>query len=97
MEHLLLTAVQARILLSLFLEGSLCSSSVLKKVGISGTSWSKERKFLAAQGLIFSVRKRELTDYGIAQKTEFELTKSGRLVSQHLLAISSVLSTPVQP
>ena len=91
--HFVLTAVQSRILLSLFFDGALGSNSILKKVGISGTSWSKEKRFLIDCGLVNSVAKREMTEKGVLRRTEFTLTARGKLVTQNLLAISYSLSS----
>jgi len=90
-EPQVLTAVQSRILLSLFLNGGLSSSSLLKLVGMSGTCWSKERRFLTGAGLLNYVVRRELTDKGVLRKTEFTLTQKGVFVTQNLLAISASL------
>ncbi len=93
LSHFVFTAVQAKILLALLFGGTLSSSTVLKRVGISGTSWAKEKQALISLGLVGSNTKKEFTSKGITRKTEFYLTKKGRLVSQNLAAISQVSLT----
>ena len=91
MEQLVLSAVQSRILLSLLLERSLGSSSILRVVGISGSSWAKEKRFLVSSGLLECRVSREITEKGVVRKMEFLLTRRGRQVAQNLLVISSAI------
>lgn len=90
-EQLVLSAVQSRILLSLLLEGPLGSSSILRVVGISGSSWAKEKRFLVSSGLLECRVSREITEKGVTRKMEFLLTRRGRQVAQNLLVISSAI------
>jgi hypothetical protein len=89
LEQLVLSAVQSRILLALLLEGPLGSTSILSVVGISGSSWAKEKRFLVSSGLLECRVSREITEKGVVRKMEFLLTRRGRQVSQNLLVISS--------
>ena len=91
MEQLVLSAVQSRILLSLLLEGALGSSSILRVVGISGSSWAKEKRFLVSSGLLECRVSREITEKGVLRRMEFLLTRRGRQVAQNLLVISSAI------
>ena len=91
MEQLVLSAVQSRILLSLLTEGPLSSSSILHVVGISGSSWAKEKRFLVSSGLLECKVSREITEKGVVRKMEFLLTRRGRQVAQNLLVISSAI------
>lgn len=91
MEQLVLSAVQSRILLSLLLEGALGSSSILRVVGISGSSWAKEKRFLVSSGLLECRVSRDITERGVVRKMEFLLTRRGRQVAQNLLVISSAI------
>jgi len=90
-QQLVLSAVQSRILLSLLTEGPLGSGSLLRVVGISGSSWAKEKRFLVSSGLLECKVSREITQKGIVRKMEFMLTRRGRQVSQNLLVISSAI------
>ncbi len=93
LSQFVFTAVQTRILLALLFEGTLCSSAILRRVGISGTSWAKEKQTLLSLDLISCNTRRELTAKGIARKTEVCLTKKGRFVSQNLMVISELSLT----
>ena len=89
LEDLVLSAVQSRILLSLLLEGPLSSNSILRVVGISGSSWAKEKRFLITSELLDCRVSRVMSERGVMRKMEFMLTRRGRHVSQNLLAISA--------
>lgn len=92
MENPVLSAVQSRILLALLLEGSLGSSQILRVVGISGSSWAKEKRFLVSSGLLACRVSRELTERGVIRKLEFALTTRGKQVAQSLLIISDSIA-----
>ncbi len=89
LEDLVLSAVQSRILLSLLIEGPMSSNSILRVVGISGSSWAKEKRFLISSELLDCRMSRMMTERGIMRRMEFMLTRRGRHVSQNLLAISA--------
>jgi predicted transcriptional regulator len=91
-ELVFLSAVQSRLLLALLLEGPLSSNRILRVVGISGSSWAKEKRFLVGFGLVDCKVSRELTERGVIRKMEFFLTKKGKQVSQNLLVISDSIS-----
>ncbi|MDH2901693.1 MAG: hypothetical protein PXY39_12060 [archaeon] len=96
MEELVLSAIQSRILLALLLEGPLSSSRILRVVGISGSSWAKEKRFLVSFGLLDCRVSRELTERGVIRKMEFLLTKRGKQVSQSLLIISDSITSKLR-
>jgi hypothetical protein len=96
MEELVLSAVQSRILLALLLEGPLSSNRILRVVGISGSSWAKEKRFLVSFGLLDSRVSRDLTERGVIRKMEFFLTKRGKQVSQSLLIISDSIASKLR-
>jgi predicted transcriptional regulator len=96
MEELVLSAVQSRILLALLLEGPLSSNRILRFVGISGSSWAKEKRFLVNFGLINSRVSRDLTERGVIRKMEFFLTKKGKQISQSLLMISDSIGSKLR-
>jgi predicted transcriptional regulator len=96
MEESVLSAVQSKILLALLLEGPLTSNRILKVVGISGSSWAKEKRFLAHFGLVSYRINRDLTERGVVRKMEFMLTKRGKQVSQSLLIISHSIASNVR-
>jgi hypothetical protein len=93
MEEPVLSAVQSRILLALLLGGPQCSSKILYDVGISGSSWAKEKRYLLGWGLVTYRISRELTDKGVVRKMEFVLTKRGKQIAQSLLMISASISS----
>lgn len=95
MEESVLSAVQSKILLALLLEGPLTSNRILKVVGISGSSWAKEKRFLTSFGLVSYRINRDLTERGVVRKMEFMLTKRGKQVSQSLLIISDSIASNV--
>jgi hypothetical protein len=64
---------------------------ILQTVGISGSTWNKEKMLLQNTGLMDSQVTRELTQSGVVRKMEFKLTPKGVQVAQSLLAISSFI------
>jgi len=91
-QFLVLSSVQSRILLSLLMEGEMCSSSALNVVGISGSSWSKEKRLLIGAGLLECQTKRVIKERGVIRKMGFRLTRKGKQIAQHLLAISTSIN-----
>lgn len=90
-DHLLLTAVQSRILLVLFIEGALTTSLLLSRTRISGATWGKERHFLSAFGLIRNHLRRHMTEQGVITMKEVELTDEGANVASKLVEISELM------
>ncbi|MDG6999397.1 MAG: hypothetical protein JRN15_09820 [Nitrososphaerota archaeon] len=86
-----LSEIQSKILLALLLRSKVPSAEVLKAVGISGSTWNKEKMLLQNTGLIEGQITRGLAESGIVRKMEFKLTEKGRRVAQSLLAISSLM------
>jgi predicted transcriptional regulator len=86
-----LSEIQSKILLALLLRSKVPSAEVLKAVGISGSTWNKEKMLLQNTGLIEGQITRGLAESGIVRKMEFKLTEKGRRVAQNLLAISSMM------
>jgi hypothetical protein len=91
MQKQVLSEIQSKILLALIVRGRACSAEVLRTVGISGSTWNKEKLLLQNTGLIDVHTTRELTENGVVRKMEFSLTVKGRQVAQNLLAISSLI------
>ena len=86
-----LSEIQSKILLALLLRGKVSSVDILKAVGISGSTWNKEKMLLHNTGLIEGQITRGLTESGVVRKMEFKLTVKGKHVAQNLLAISSLI------
>ena len=87
-----LSEIQSKILLALLLHGKASSMDILKAVGISGSTWNKEKVLLHNTGLIDGQITRGLAESGVVRKMEFRLTVKGKQVAQNLLAISSLMS-----
>jgi hypothetical protein len=64
---------------------------ILKAVGISGSTWNKEKMLLHNTGLMEGQIIRGLTENGVVRKMEFNLTEKGKHVAQNLLAISTLI------
>jgi hypothetical protein len=86
-----LSEIQSKILLALLLRVKVSSMDILKAVGISGSTWNKEKVLLHNTGLIEGQITRGLAENGVVRKMEFKLTVKGRQVAQNLLAISSLM------
>jgi hypothetical protein len=86
-----LSEIQSKILLALLLSSKASSMDILQSVGISGSTWNKEKLLLQNTGLMDSQVTRELTKNGVVRKMEFKLTPKGIQVAQSLLAISSFI------
>ena len=91
MQKPVLSEIQSKILLALLVRGKVSSIEILHAVGISGSTWNKEKMLLQNTGLVESQITRELTENGVVRKMEFKLTLKGRQVAQNLLAISSLI------
>ena len=91
MQKPVLSEIQSKILLALLVRGKVSSIEILQAVGISGSTWNKEKMLLQNTGLVESQITRELTENGVVRKMEFKLTVKGRQVAQNLLAISSLI------
>ena len=92
MQKQVLSEIQSKILLALLVRGRASSVEILKTVGISGSTWNKEKILLQNTGLIDVQTTRELTENGVVRKMEFKLTLKGRQIAQNLLAISALIS-----
>lgn len=91
MQKPVLSEIQSKILLALLLRGRVSSLDILQAVGISGSTWNKEKMLLQNTGLVESQVTRELAESGVVRKMEFKLTLKGRQVAQNLLAITSLI------
>jgi hypothetical protein len=91
MQKPVLSEIQSKILLALLVRGKVSSLDILQAVGISGSTWNKEKLLLQNTGLIESQVTRELAESGVVRKMEFKLTLKGRQVAQNLLAITSLI------
>ncbi|MFI5422108.1 MAG: hypothetical protein ACHQ1H_14180, partial [Nitrososphaerales archaeon] len=85
MQKPVLSEIQSKILLALLVRGKVSSIEILQAVGISGSTWNKEKMLLQNTGLVESQITRELTENGVVRKMEFKLTIKGRQVAQNLL------------
>ncbi len=88
-----LSEKQSKILLTLLFRQGLPSLDILKAVGMSASTWNKERMLLCNSGLVESQITRGLTENGVARKMEFKLTEKGRQVAQNLLTISTLIGS----
>ena len=91
MQTPVLSEIQSKILLALLVRGRVSSVDILKAVGISGSSWNKEKMMLNNTGLIEGQITRGLTENGLERKMEFKLTQKGIQIAQNLIAISSII------
>jgi len=91
MQKPVLSEIQSKILLALLVRGKVSSIDILQAVGISGSTWNKEKMLLQNTGLVESQVTRELAESGVVRKMEFKLTLKGRQVAQNLLAITSLI------
>ena len=91
MQKPVLSEIQSKILLALLVRGKVSSLDILQAVGISGSTWNKEKMLLQNTGLVESQVTRELAESGVVRKMEFKLTVKGRQVAQNLLAITSLI------
>jgi len=91
MQKPVLSEIQSKILLALLLRGKVSSLEILQAVGISGSTWNKEKMLLQNTGLVESQVTRELAESGVVRKMEFKLTLKGRQVAQNLLAITTLI------
>jgi hypothetical protein len=91
--HLLLTAVQSRILLVLFLEGGLGTAALLDAVGLSGRAWNKEKEKLAGLGLLASKEMKNFSKTGIKSTVNHHLTKKGIIVANNIKEISESINS----
>ncbi len=97
MRTQVLSEIQSKILLALMLHAKSSSGEILKEVGISGSTWNKEKMQLQNSGLIEGQTTRGLTENGVVRKTEFKLTGKGKSIAQYLLSISSLIGgEPIQ-
>ncbi len=91
MQKQVLSEIQSKILLALLVRGRASSVEILRTVGISGSTWNKEKLLLQNTGLIDVQTTRELTECGVVRKMEFKLTLKGRQIAQNLLVISELI------
>lgn len=93
-DQVLLTAVQSRILVVLLMrEGGLGTASLLKLVGISGKTWSKERRRLENLGLLTTEEQRGFSKSGVRVMAYHRLTPKGIDIASGILEISNSLSS----
>jgi hypothetical protein len=91
MRNPVLSEIQSKILLALLGRAKASSVDMLKAVGISGSTWNKEKMLLSNVGLIEGQITRGLGESGVVRKMEFRLTSRGRRVAENLLVISSLI------
>ena len=91
LEHIALTLVQSRILLTLFAEGGLGTAALLEAVGMSGKTWSKEMQTLQSLGLLTSIHRKDFTSEGIKLVRHHNLTDKGMRVAERLTEVSNVI------
>jgi len=93
LSHVFLTTVQMRIILALFLNGEMGTASLLKKVRVSGKTWSRERGTLKALGLLASEKRRTLSSTRVKVTCNHRLTSRGEEIAGRILGISDSLTT----
>jgi predicted transcriptional regulator len=92
-SEIVFTAVQSRILLALFLEGSIGTTSLLNSVGISGKTWSREREKLEASGLLTSREEKRFSRSGVKVVKSHELTEKGTQIARSIKEISNFMNS----
>jgi len=88
---ILLPLVQSRILLSLLLENSLSSSSLMKKCRMSGSTWKKESALLVDSGLIGFEERKIMGESGIVRAKSYFLTRKGKELAKQLKGVSEMI------
>ncbi|MCL4519081.1 MAG: hypothetical protein M1587_07785 [Thaumarchaeota archaeon] len=83
--------VQSRIILSIFIGGTVGASSLLRIARISGSTWKKEKALLIQKGLLSYVKRKEIRDDGIRQVKCYSLTEKGNEVARHVGMIAHLL------
>ena len=91
--HVILSAVQMRIILALSLNGEMGTASLLQEVRMSGKTWSRERTTLRNLGLLTSERRRILSSPRIKLVCHHRLTGRGEEVAGGILEISESLTS----
>jgi len=92
-----LTAIQSRILVSLFQsDGShyVPNETVLEKTGIAQSTWSEEQKRLIEMGLLEKKAFKMLRTNSVSRIVNFRLTAKGRTVAFNLANISRMIVQP---
>ena len=90
-HFILLTALQCRILLTLFMDGGLGTAALLKSAGLSGGKWQKDRRTLESLGLIQSCYERHFTGNRVTWVRRHNLTEKGHSIARSIAAISEEL------
>jgi len=88
---ILLPLVQSRILLSLLLEDSMLSSSVMRKCRMSGATWKKESTLLIDSGLIGFAEKKIIGEGGIVRGKAYFLTRKGKELAKQIRNVSDMI------
>jgi DNA-binding MarR family transcriptional regulator len=94
LEHIILTAVQARILLTMLIQDGMGTSALVKATRVSGSAWSKESKTLAQLGLLTSEEKKVISGKRVRRIKQHKLTSKGFEVAKSIQQISMTLRAP---
>ena len=97
LDHVILSAVQMRIILALFLNGEVGTVSLLQMVGMSGKTWSREREALTDLGLLTSERRRTLSSTRVKVVHHHYLTSKGEKIANRIVEISDSLTPERHP
>ena len=92
LNHIVLSAVQMRIVLTLFLNGEVGTASLLQKVGMSGKTWSREKETLTALGVLASERRKSLSSSRVKVVHHHRLTTKGETIAGRIVEISDSLT-----
>lgn len=90
-SHVLLTLVQSRIILSIFVGGTMASSTLTANARISGSTWKKEKTLLIQMGLLSYSERKEIHEDGIRRVKYYSLTEKGNQVAVHVGTIANLL------
>ena len=90
-QHLLLTLVQSRIILCMFVSDHIGSNAIMRMGQVSGSTWKRESASLKQMGIIECKEKVEFSGHRIKRKKCYALTQKGREIASHIHSISGLL------
>jgi predicted transcriptional regulator len=91
LEHLFLTAVQARIILTIFFQEGIGTASLVQSSRISGSAWAKQSRILAEYGVLASEEKKILIGKRMRKVRHYTLTAKGNQIARSIQEISHLL------
>lgn len=92
LDHVVMSAAQMRIVLTLFLDGEVGTAALLRRAGISGKTWSKQKGALTSLGLLTSERRRVVSNMRVKVVHHHRLTTKGEEVAARIAEISDSLA-----